>query len=217
MVGTFYFLKEKSKPKNWLHFSSTKPSEKNFCAHDLDCTCGVDKEMGECAIGNKEFISSWQKCHDFCSGIHGKFQLKCIDHTCQLEYNPPPQFKILKIKEREILVEIAQTISKREKGLSGRDFLPENQGMLFIFEKPDYHRFWMKGMRFALDFIWIREKRIIDITEKVKPEDYQPPKTLTAKEPVDMVLEVNAGFVEKNGIKIGDEIFLESKEEIIQL
>lgn len=110
------------------------------------------------------------------------------------------------IGNTEILVEIADTQAKMEKGLSGRNSLPENQGMLFLFKEPNFYGFWMKGMNFPLDFIWIRENEVVETTENVKPEDFQPPKNLFSKEKVDKVLEVNAGFVEKSKIKIGDKI-----------
>src|SRR4026208_1251957 len=64
-------------------------------------------------------------------------------------------------------IEIAQTQIEREKGLSGRDTLPENSGMLFVFDKPDYYAFWMKDMKFPLDFIWIRDQKVVQITEGV--------------------------------------------------
>lgn len=117
-----------------------------------------------------------------------------------------PNYKKLIIGNTEILVEIADTPEKMKKGLSGRIFLPEKQGMLFVFAEPDYYEFWMKGMKFPLDFIWILGDEIVEITENVKPEDYQPPKTLRPKEKIDKVLEVNAGFVKKFNIKIGDKI-----------
>jgi uncharacterized membrane protein (UPF0127 family) len=116
-----------------------------------------------------------------------------------------PKFKIIKINQKEILVEIADNKLKRKMGLSGRDFLPENQGMIFIFDKPDYYSFWMKNMKFPIDIIWVDENwQIIDITEKISPESF--PKSFQPKKPIKYVIEVNAGFVEKNNIKIGDKI-----------
>ncbi len=114
--------------------------------------------------------------------------------------------KEIKIGNAEINAEIADTPLKRAKGLSGRDGLPEKSGMLFIFENSGYHYFWMKDMLIPLDFIWINNSRVIDTKENVKPEDYQPPKTLASQDEVNMVLEVNAGFVQKENIKIGDGI-----------
>jgi len=114
------------------------------------------------------------------------------------------KMKELKINGQIINVEIADTIEKQEKGLSGRQSLPENQGMLFVFATSDYYSFWMKDMKFGLDFIWINGNEIMEVTRKVKPEDYQPPKSLVPENKVDKVLEINAGTVEKAGIKAGD-------------
>lgn len=124
----------------------------------------------------------------------------------RIKKSSPKELKRLKIDGVEILVEVADTPEKREKGLSGRDFLPENQGMLFVFERPDYWGFWMKEMKFPLDFIWIKDNKVVEITENVKPQDFQPPKVLQPKTPVGKVLEVNGGFVEKYGIKVDDEV-----------
>lgn len=120
-----------------------------------------------------------------------------------------PSLKKIIVGKAEIFVEIADTPQKREKGLSGRDFLPENQGMLFVFEKPDYWGFWMKEMKFPLDFVWIKDNKVVEITENVKPQDYQPPKVLQPKTPVDKVLELNAGFAKKYGMKVGESVKVE--------
>lgn len=120
----------------------------------------------------------------------------------------------IKIGDKIINVEIADTVEKRSKGLSGRKSMPENQGMLFVFPAPDYYSFWMKNMNFGLDFIWIKGNEIMEITKNVKPEDYQsastqrgePPKSLVPKNKIDKVLEVNAGMAEKMGIQEGDKV-----------
>jgi uncharacterized membrane protein (UPF0127 family) len=118
----------------------------------------------------------------------------------------PENLKLLKINSSEIFAEIADTSQKRNQGLSGRASLPRNQGMLFIFDRPDRHSFWMKDMNFPLDFVWINKNRVIEITENVRPPDFQPPQSLTPKNPADMVLEINAGLAKKINIKIGDKI-----------
>jgi len=114
--------------------------------------------------------------------------------------------KTLYINDSKILVEVADTAQEQAQGLSGRSSLAENQGMLFLFGLPNYYSFWMKEMKFPLDFVWIANKQVIEITKNVQPQDYQPPKTLIPKEKVDMVLEINAGLVEKLNIKVGDKI-----------
>lgn len=112
-------------------------------------------------------------------------------------------------------VDIADTDSERRQGLGGRSSLPENEGMLFVFDSERVPVFWMKGLNFNLDFLWIKGNKIVDLAENIpKPQEnvldndlprYQP------NSPVDKVLEVNSGFIGKNNIQIGDTIELVSQ------
>ena len=102
-------------------------------------------------------------------------------------------------------MEIKDTSEERKQGLSNRKHLPKDQGVLFIFDQPAQHSFWMKNMLFDLDFIWIKNNKVVDITENVPaPKNNQPPVSLKPKSPVNKVLEVNAGFIQKHHIKIND-------------
>lgn len=124
----------------------------------------------------------------------------------------PAKFSHLQINGENIKVEIADTASKRSKGLGGRKSLGENEGMLFIFDKTEKHAFWMKGLSFALDFVWTRDDKVIDVLENIPPpEASQKDSDLPiyySKDSVDKVLEVNAGTVKKLNIKAGDVIKL---------
>lgn len=103
-----------------------------------------------------------------------------------------------------VQAEVADTESKRQLGLMFREGLPEKQGMLFVFEREDKHSFWMKNMRLSLDIIWInKDKRIVDISLNVPPCK-DSCKGFIPKEKAKYVLEVSAGFTEKNRVKIGD-------------
>lgn len=112
------------------------------------------------------------------------------------------------INEIVVPVEVADTPQSRELGLGYRDSLPENQGMLFDFNgQKQPVRFWMKGMRFPLDMIFIADGKVVQIYENAEPQEGVPDvnmKGYVSNEPVHYVLEVNAGFVEKNNIKVGD-------------
>jgi len=114
--------------------------------------------------------------------------------------------KTLEVNGESIFVEIADTPEKQAKGLSGRQSMPDDQGMLFIFSAPDRYSFWMKDMLFGLDFIWISGNRVAEVDENIKPDDYEPPKVLIPKNKIDKVLEVNAGTAERLGIKEGVEV-----------
>ena len=109
----------------------------------------------------------------------------------------------LSINNKIIEIDIADTPSKAQKGLSGRESLGENSGMLFIFSNEQIPSFWMKDMRFAIDIIWINKNwEISQITQNIKPDSY--PQTFSPKDEIMYVLEVNAGWSKKNNIAPGD-------------
>lgn len=124
----------------------------------------------------------------------------------------PTQKSQLKIDDTTLTVEVADTPQTRNQGLSGRDSLSPNSGMLFVFPDTKKDQFWMKDMKFPLDFIFIRSGKIVDLIQNVPvPAPNQPDSSLPIYEPVepiDMMLEVNAGFVRDHNIKVGDTIYL---------
>jgi len=109
------------------------------------------------------------------------------------------------INNREIQLEIADTSEKRYLGLSYKEALCADCGMLFIFKEKRIPSFVMRDMKFPIDIIWIDDNKIIDINKNLLPEE--PPYTkYNPHEPINLVLEVNAGFSDKQNIKAGDEI-----------
>ncbi|MBI2019920.1 DUF192 domain-containing protein [Candidatus Daviesbacteria bacterium] len=124
----------------------------------------------------------------------------------------PPQYSELTINGHKIKVEIADTKEKRGKGLGGREMLASDEGMLFIFDKEEIHSFWMKGLTFPLDFVWIKGDQVADILKNIPPpQPEQKDDTLPIYRPsvpVDKVLEVNAGTADRLNIKVGDTIQL---------
>ncbi len=119
--------------------------------------------------------------------------------------------KTLVLKGKRIQLEIADTTKEQEKGLSGRERLAENSGMLFVFEKPGNYSFWMKDVSFPIDIIFLNDKKVVTIHENAKPMTDEDPTNLTLytpKTPSNRVLELNAGSAKKLGIKEGDTIEL---------
>ncbi len=115
--------------------------------------------------------------------------------------------KTLTVGNQNFEVGIADNALTRAQGLSGRPFLAEKEGLFFIFSSLGKNGFWMKGMNFPIDIVWIKDDRVIGFSENLQPEPgknilnfsiYYPP------EEVDKVLEVNAGAVAKYNLKIGD-------------
>jgi uncharacterized membrane protein (UPF0127 family) len=142
--------------------------------------------------------------------------------SCQI--NSPAQFsntkkipeshynKSLLVGTKKIYIEVVTTPADMALGLSGRQKLTDEQGMLFDFKTPQPVNFWMKDMLFDLDLIWIKNKKIVGIqsnapaprndeslTDDMLPR-YAPPSE------VDMVLEVNSGWSERYKITAGNEI-----------
>lgn len=104
-------------------------------------------------------------------------------------------------------VDVAVTEAQKSKGLGGRESLADHQGMLFPYDHKEQYNFWMKDMRFSIDFIWIDGKTVADVTENVPPPQYgQQPAIVKPRVEVDKVLEVSAGTVSRLGIRPGDSV-----------
>ncbi len=114
----------------------------------------------------------------------------------------------LRVGEANFRVELANNNVTRARGLSGRDSLGENEGMLFIFDRPDKQSFWMKGMKFSLDIIWISNGQVAEISENLPPAIFPDLKIYSPAQPVNMVLEINSGAARRRGIKVGDRVEL---------
>jgi len=101
-------------------------------------------------------------------------------------------------------VEIADNDQEREIGLMGRNELGELQGMLFIFDAEHIASFWMKNTVLPLDMIFVNKDGVIVTIHKYTTPFSEQAYRATA--PTMFVIEVNAGFTDKYGIKIGDRI-----------
>lgn len=109
-------------------------------------------------------------------------------------------------------VEIADTDAERQTGLMGRNVLPENAGMLFVFEGEQTLSFWMRDTLIPLSIAYIdAEGRIVDIQD-MQPLDDVPPHYVSA-EPAQYALEVNQGFFEERGVVVGDTVELPVQSE----
>lgn len=111
--------------------------------------------------------------------------------------------KKIVIGETVLTVNVADSNSERRKGLSNINSLDLDAGMLFIFDDFDFHQIWMKDMLFPIDIIWISDDmQVVHFEMDVSPKTY--PKRFTPEEKARYVLEVPSGFVQKEGIKVGD-------------
>ena len=104
-----------------------------------------------------------------------------------------------------IQVEFVQTAAERAQGLMFQSSLPEDSGMLFLFDQSREHSFWMKNTLIALDIIWMDHlKRITHIEVQVPPCRLDSCPTYGPRSESRYVLEVNGNLTRRWGLKIGD-------------
>tara|TARA_Y100000310_G_scaffold126679_1_gene125595 strand:+ start:222 stop:662 length:441 start_codon:yes stop_codon:yes gene_type:complete len=140
-------------------------------------------------------------------GISVVFSIIFLFSVFTMEIEEPILSPILKIGDASLAIEIADMRDQQILGLSGRESLPENAGMLFVYASAGNPGIWMKNMNFAIDIIWIdKDRKVVQLTENVSPDTY--PTIFRSDDPILYILEVNAGWVEANNIKVGDRIVL---------
>jgi len=130
-------------------------------------------------------------------------ELASLGQTTQKFHN---KYQYADIGHETYLLEIADNWRTRMQGLSDRESLGPNMGMVFVFGRLGSQSFWMKGMKFPLDFIWIRGDKVVQLDARV------PPPSTTAKKPISLetsqevekVIELYAGEINNSGVKIGD-------------
>jgi len=113
----------------------------------------------------------------------------------------------LAIDDQTLRVEIVKSPESIQQGLGGRMDIGSD-GMLFILPEKSQANFWMKDMIFDLDLVWLADNRVVGITPNIPHPDQEVPdfllKVYTAPQPVDMVLEVPAGYAAWQGWAIDD-------------
>lgn len=109
------------------------------------------------------------------------------------------------IGDKTYKVEIADTPEKQRKGLMGRESLPSDQGMLFIYDEPQDVSYWMKNTSVSLDIIFIDDDMEVISVKQGQPMSEEP---ITEKD-VQYVLEVNVD----SGIEEGDQLVIDDSDE----
>ena len=108
------------------------------------------------------------------------------------------------IGNKSYQVSLAKTEEEQMTGLQGVHTLPEDEGVLFVFEEPGEVGFWMKDTLIPLDIIYINDDDEVVAVEQGTPGD----ETILEHPDVKYVLEVN----KDSGVKIGDELEIEDEE-----
>lgn len=115
--------------------------------------------------------------------------------------------KIILPNGNMVTAELAVTDAERARGLMFRKSLLPEEGMLFVFDREDYYGFWMKNTLISLDIIWLdKNKIIVHIEKNVPPCSKDPCPSYEPNFPSSYVLELQAGSVERIGLKLGDRL-----------
>ena len=96
--------------------------------------------------------------------------------------------------------QVAQTQEQRQVGLMYRKEMPQQEGMLFVFEQPAVQCFWMKNTLLPLTAAFIADDGTIVNLADMKP---QTTDSHCSAKPVRYVLEMNQGWFQKKGLKAG--------------
>ena len=111
----------------------------------------------------------------------------------------------MKIGEKEFELEIASTQSARNTGLMRRDSMPGNHGMIFVFDEPDTHSFWMKNTRIPLDIVFIDAGGTIRSIQQMQPYSL---KSVSPPSAIKYAIELNEGAAAKAGAKVGEKVVI---------
>lgn len=177
--------------------------------------------------------SKWEANGD----SHGQFSLASEESTSGLDYMMPAltsfsssslissvdsmrespmelEKGIVTVGDTSWSIEVADTPEAQRTGLSGRDSLRERNGMLFMFDRSLSAKFWMVGMEFPLDFIWISEHCVVleiisDVPILTTSQDRSTVPTYGSSVSSKYTLEINAGEAARYNIQPGDKIRLE--------
>jgi uncharacterized membrane protein (UPF0127 family) len=131
--------------------------------------------------------------------------------------NPQPPLRTIDVDlgGRTITVEVADDTEERTLGLSYRDDLGGDDGMLFVWENESTYVLWMKGMRFPLDFVWLdAERRVVSLNENVPHQPGAPDSELirySSGVPAKFAIELNAGAAARLRLAIGDELSFDER------
>jgi uncharacterized membrane protein (UPF0127 family) len=105
-------------------------------------------------------------------------------------------------------LQIANTATEREKGLQGVPKLLPGHGVLFLTEKPQIPKMWMRHVEIPLDMVFVRNGTVTDVKAHVPPclESTIICPTYSPKRDVDAVIEVGAGEAERLGLTVGAKV-----------
>lgn len=106
---------------------------------------------------------------------------------------PAEQAHDVRVGQQSFQVEVAADDASRARGLSGHAPLARTAGMWFVLDRPDQPGFWMRGMNFPIDLLWVSPDKRVAGVEHLQPCQTDPCPVSYPPVEVRYVLEVGAG------------------------
>jgi uncharacterized membrane protein (UPF0127 family) len=106
-------------------------------------------------------------------------------------------------------VEVVSDDEFIRRGLMGRDSLPRDNGMYFLYDEPGVRTFWMSNTRIPLSIAFIRDDGVITSIKDMEPFDETP---ISSESVVKDALEMNQGWFDEHDILVGDRAELADSE-----
>jgi uncharacterized membrane protein (UPF0127 family) len=110
------------------------------------------------------------------------------------------------INDTKITAWIADTENARETGLMGMQNINENEGMLFVYERPGAYAFWMKNTLMPLDIIFVSSDMKIISIQNMEPCTMEPCKIYPPPSNIMYAIEVKGGFAERHNVTVGQTV-----------
>ncbi|HPY08412.1 MAG: DUF192 domain-containing protein [Patescibacteria group bacterium] len=124
------------------------------------------------------------------------------------DHNLKSNEALMKIADQVFKIEIVSDSMDMYRGLSNREELCAQCGMLFVFPDLSERTFVMRDMNFPLDIIFLAEGKIVKIHTNLPPEGSNTKNLYSSEGPADRALEINAGLAAELGLKEGDKLIL---------
>jgi len=109
----------------------------------------------------------------------------------------------MQIGSKTFTLEVADDEETRERGLMRRDSMPEDHGMIFVFDREQVLPFYMKNTRIPLDIIFVAKDGVVVAVKQMKPYDLS---ITSSEKPALWAIELNAGAAATAGVKPGDRL-----------
>ncbi len=106
-------------------------------------------------------------------------------------------------KNTFVKAEVVNSKEKIEQGLAGRKEIADGRGMLFVMPKSGLQRFWMRGMQFGIDIIWVEGGRVVGCEKNISPRDER---IFTSPSAAGLILEVPEGFCDHFNVQVNDQV-----------